>query len=552
MKMKIFALVCALCSVMLFVGGCFYEIVSFMQPTGAYENYYDISGLNLTQPIGGAAYFGTSLNLAMRNPRTLNPLINQDRSVDRMLRLVFEPLVEVRENMRPAPNLASRVVFADDGMSAVVSIRGDAIWSDGVRVTSADVAFSVNVINGEFGSNIYREVVRDIVGIDIIDHENFRVRFSRPQGGMSFALAFPVIPRHYFEGHINLASPRNMAPIGNGVYIVESVEAVSQVNLVVNENNMLRNRPYIQRAYAIITDSTETDFMAFEQGMINVLGTDIMTFGRFSGIRNVEITNYDTNNLVFLGFNLQNTLMSEIELREIIAHTINREQILNNIYLGIGRSSAGIINPVSHFYRPNLAYHEFDMDKARNMLFQIGARDHNNEGVFSKEVSGELRRLEFRLLVNIESPERVAIAHMIRDNLELLGMRVHLDIYDFEAYMQRLQTGNFDMFLGSYSFSVMPDFMPLFHSNSISTEAYNHFSFRNESVDGLLAQARNAPNEEMLWHSLSELQEAIVRELPIISIKFSQSTLLTDVRISGDKRPVMDNIFNNVERWQLN
>ena len=537
---------------MLLFTGCIYEIVSLVQPAVEAEPY-ETNTINLTPAVGGAAYFGTSLNLAMRNPRTLNPLLNQDESVDRMLRLVFEPLVEVRENMRPAPNLASRVVFSNDGMSATVTLRSDAVWSDGVRVTAGDVAFSMNVINSELGSEIYRDITRDIVGIDVLDSDNFRVRFSRPQGGMSFALAFPVIPRHYFEGHINLHSPRNMAPIGNGVYRVESVEAVSRVNLVANENSMIRNRPYIQRAYALITDSTATDFMAFEQGLINVVATDIMTFGRLSGTRNVNITNYDTNDLVFLGFNLSNPFLANRELREIIGHTINRDHVVNNIYLGIGRESASIINPVSHFYRPNLAYPEFNLDMARNMLFQVGARDHNNEGVFSKEVAGEFRRLEFRILVNSESPERIAIANMIRDNLELLGMVVHLDIYDFDVYLTRLEAGNFDMFLGTYSFSVMPDFMPLFHSDGMNNdEAYNHFSFSSEVVDGLLEQAAFAPNEETLWNALGELQEYIAHELPIVTIKFAQSSLLTDTRIGGDKRPVVDNIFSNVERWQLN
>ena len=548
--MKRVVLIGSIICAALFTSGCVYDIANLLQQTEAYEETYDAGSIILVEPLGGAAYFGMSLNLAMRNPQTLNPLINQDVSVDRMLRLVFEPLVEIRENMRPAPNLASRIVFANDGMSAVVTIRGDAFWSDGMKVTSNDVAFSVSVINGPSGSYIYRGIISDIAGIDIIDGDNFRVRFTRPQGGMSFALAFPVIPRHYFEGHINFSSPRNMAPVGNGVFKVESVETVSRVILVPNENSMIRNRPHIQRAYAFITDSSETDFMAFEQGIINVISTDIMAFGRFSGTRNVTITNYDTNDLVFLGFNFNRPLMADKNIREVVAHALNRDHIVNNIYLGIGRASASVINPASHFYRPNLSVHDFDMEMARNMLFRIGARDHENEGVFSKEVAGQFRRLEFSILVNEESPERVAIARILRDNLEELGMRIHLEIHDFETYLDRLAAGNFDMFLGTYKFCAMPDFMPLFHSSSIGT-SYNYFAFGSENIDGILEQIAYARNEEQLWHALSDLQEAIAYELPIISIKFAQSTLVTDVRIGGDKRPVMNNIFNNVEMWRL-
>ena len=544
-------ILCVLCNIMLFMTGCVPEFANLGQPAEVYNSSYDTTALAWGTPTGGAAHFGMSLNMAMRNPKTLNPLINQDRSVDRVLGLIFEPLVEVRENMRPAPNLASRIVFSGDGMSAVVTLREDAFWSDGFRVTSGDVAFSVGVINSDIGSNIYREVIRDIAGIEIINNENFRVRFTRPQGGMSFGLAFPVIPRHYFEGHINFTSHRNMAPVGNGVFAVESFEPVVRLTLVPNESRTIRNRPYIQRAYVLITDSEETDFMAFEQGIINVMNVDLMAFGRFSGARAVSVTAYDTNNFVFLGFNFNNRLLANKGVREAIAHTVNREHILNNIYLGVGREATTVINPASHFYRPNSLLYEYSMEQARNVLFQIGVRDHEREGVLSKELDGQFERLEFRLLVNVESPERVAIAHALRSNLEELGMIVHLDIYDFETYLERLSSGNFDMFLGSYNFSTMPDLRPLFHSSAIGAGAYNYFAFSCEQVDELLERVAGALNEEVLWHAINDLQELIAYELPLVSIMFGQSVLLTDARISGDKRPVMNNVFNSVERWRL-
>lgn len=540
---------CLICSMMLFMTGCAYEFVSLSRQVRAQDTAL-LEAENLVVTGTSAAHFGTSLNLSMRSPRTLNPLINQDKSVDRILRLIFEPITEVRENMRPTPNLASRINFAADGMSAVVTLREDVFWSDGIRMTSSDVAFSVGVIRGNLGSEIYRKIIRDISAIEIIDSSNFRVRFSRPQGGMSYALNFPVIPRHHYEGHINFSSWVNMLPVGNGLFRVESIEPVNRAVLVPNEVSIRGgNRPYIERVYVLMTDDATTDLMAFEQGIINALSTDVTAFGRFSGARAVTTTTYDTNNFVFLGFNLARPLTAQPGIREAVAHALDREHVVESIYLGRGQKAATIINPVSYLFRSDISAQEFNMEEARNILFNIGTT--NQEGALSLEVNGGDHRLEFRLLVNEESPERVAIAGHLRDNLELLGMIIHLDIYDFETYLSRLNAGNFDLFLGAFNFDVMPDFKPLFHSNSIGPHSYNNFAFRSEAVDEILGHIDGAGNEEELWSFVSELQEAIATEKPLIPIVFTQRALLTDARIIGDIRPVMNNIFSNVGQWRI-
>jgi len=498
----------------------------------------------------GAAHFGTSLNLSMRNPHTLNPLINQDRSVDRVLKLIFEPLVEIRENMRPTPNLASRIVFAADGMSAVVTLREDALWSDGTRITSGDVTFSLSVIRSPLGSSIYQAITRDISTIEIIDSSNFRVRFSNPQGGISYALNFPPIPRHYYDNHINFSSNRNMMPMGSGIFRVDSFESAHRVNLVPNENRMMGQRPYIEQVTILITDNEQTDFTAFEQGIINILDTEATAFGRFSGARAITTTAYDTNNFVFLGFNFRSHLMDNRDVREAIAHAIDKEFIQESIYLGRARAATTVVNPISFLYNPGGAgtvTHGFNMEEVRTILFRIGAR--HQEGVLSKELSGLNLPFELRLLVNAESPERIAAAMHIKSNLEEFGMIIHLDIYDFETYLERLSAGNFDMFLGAFNFSVKPDFKPLFHSSNIGL--YNHFSFRSERVDELLEQLDTARTEDELWSLMGEFKAIMAYELPVVPIVFTGRTLLSDARITGEMRPVLNNIFSNVAQWRI-
>ena len=493
--------------------------------------------------------FNSELNLSMRAPKTLNPLVNSDVTVDKVLRLIFEPLCELRENMRPAPNLLSKVEFSSDGMSAACTLREDVYWSDGVKMSSGDVQFSVNAINNDNGSDIYKSIVKDITSVDIIDSSNFRVRFRVAQGGAAYSLCFPVIPRHFYSGEIRESSGTAFTPVGNGVYKLSEIKSIRELTLASNENSF-RNKPYIEQVRVFIMDDGETDLQAFDQNIIDAIDSSYMAFGKYSGSKDIITTAYDTNNYVFLGFNFSNAIFSDIMVRQAIAHSIDKDKIMESIYLNNASKADSIINPSSYLYEHELNDYKFDLNEAANLLFQAGCADNDLDGVLDKEIAGFARALKLTLLVNEENAERIKIAQAIKTNLELLNFVVDIEVCDFESYMTRVESGDYDMFLGTLNLDARPDFRFFLHSESVS-EGSNYFNYKSDDLDVLIEIAEDARSESELIAAMSAVQGYLAEDLPCISIAFVKRALLSDAGIKGDKKPVIGNIFFNVEEWKI-
>src|SRR3989338_8545242 len=76
-------------------------------------------------------------------PSRLNPLLDYANPVDRDLdRLIFSGLTRFDVSGRPAPDLANWII-APDNMTYTFVLRANAQWHDGTPVTTADVAFTV-------------------------------------------------------------------------------------------------------------------------------------------------------------------------------------------------------------------------------------------------------------------------------------------------------------------------------------------------------------------------------------------------------------------------
>ena len=50
---------------------------------------------------------------------------------------------------------------------------------------------------------------------------------------------------------------------------------------------------------------------------------------------------------------------------------------------------------------------------------------------------------------------------------------------------------------------------------------------------------------------MKEAEQYIISELPCIGICFKTSALLTGQQIKGEKNPVINNVYSNIEKWYI-
>ncbi|MBR1736405.1 MAG: ABC transporter substrate-binding protein [Firmicutes bacterium] len=476
-----------------------------------------------------------SITLSMRQPKTLNPLINSDYTVDNMMKLVFEPLFTLDETQRPVPDLAESYSLSSDGMTLEIRLKDGLKWHDGTDVTADDVIFSLDTIR-ESPSEIYKSSLGNVDGYKAVGKKTVIINYSAPYGACLYNLCFPIIPEHYYKDDLDEDSPRNFEPVGSGAYKFKSYRKVREIELEASPD-YFKGEAGIKYVKIIIMNDKETDLYAFEQNITDAITIDVNEWGKFSTTSNIQAVTFNSNNFEFLGFNYNNPVFDNINIRHAIAHAIPRDEIIENIYVGNARSSIAPINPNSWLSAEDeTAQYEYSLEKASEYVKASGI---------------DTDRLKITLLVNSENKERVEAAKLIIKSLNQTGFEVTLLEKSYADYMQLLKDDNFELFMGGAVLSKTPDLRSLLLSSEQGEGGLNYFNFSEAQMDTLLHNAVNARSEGEFLTAEAEIQKYCSTQLPCIGIAFKDSILLTNTKIGGNIQPTVNNSFDNIEKWYL-
>ncbi|WP_250227498.1 peptide ABC transporter substrate-binding protein [Anaeropeptidivorans aminofermentans] len=490
-----------------------------------------------------------ALNISMRAPVTLNPLMNKDITVDNVLKLIFEPVFSLDESQRPVPNLAEKISFSENGLEATVTLKNNIYWSDGEIFDGNDLIFSVNTLKNADKSVIYKDTVKDILSCELIDSFNVKINLSKPSGGFGYMLLFPAIPEHYYKNKLDNSSVESLNPIGNGLYKFVSYENVKNMQLTAS-NTTFRQKPLIQKINVLITSDIQTDYYSFEQNILDFISADILNFGKYSPSQKTGLTEYSTSNYDFIGFNFKNLALEDKKMRQAITKLIDVDYIIESVYLGHAYRTYSVISPDSWAYEKDVEKYEYNKQEAKDLISQAGYKDNNADGIMDREIAGVYFDLSFRILVNEENEERVEIANLVSSSLNEAGIATDIIVCDYNTYLEKLRNKEYDIFIGGFNFSLKPDFAFAFHSSQIDVGS-NFFSYRSEILDTYLIAAQNAQNEAQYKDALSKIQKHIASELPCISLAFRKKVILYNENIKGGKKPSINNIFSNINEWYV-
>lgn len=472
---------------------------------------------------------GGELNIPMRVPKTLNPLLNGDVTVDNVLKLVFEPLFNLDTDQRVIPCIANSYSLSADGLSLTVNIKSNISWHDGTVLSAKDVVYSLDAIKSA-PKSLYKNALVNVTGYKAKDKNTVVINYSKPYGAVMYNLCFPVIPSHYY---LKAKTDVSFKPLGSGFYKFSSYELAKE--MILEKATTFRGTPYIDKVKVIITDNRQTDINTFEQGLTDVIAVDVSQYGKFGTDKRAKSTKINTNNFEFLGYNFNNPVFQNLNIRKALAYSIPIKEVTETIYLSYIDKSLVPINPTSWLSAGDkLPYYEQNLQTAVNYI---------QASRFTKQ------QLTFKILVNAENTERVETANIIATSLNQIGMNVSVDKQPFDKYMNLLAADNFNMYLGGTSLANTADLTSLLASFSKTGTGINYMNYSDSQMDLLLGQASNAIGEENYKNINEQVQKYIVEQLPLIGIGFKNTIVLTDSRIHGENRPLPNNFLNTVNEW---
>lgn len=464
-------------------------------------------------------------SILINRTRTLNPLLSSDKNLCYTLGLVYQNIVNYTEDDKVSLNLIDSYEFNPENNTYLITIKGGLVWDDGEPITVDDFIYSYNTLKNAPADAYYKSIISDVVSFTKQSNTTFTVKTNNANTGNPYFLAFPLIPEHkknqeemYDAVHFNLL-------VGNGIYKNTSNSVNDEILLEDNPTDNIT--PPISQITLKPVDENTARYYGFEQDISDSLTSTVSAWSKYHTSKSVNINSYNNMEMTVLGFNFNKELMSDINFRECVYNAIPFEQIKNSIYLGYcGESNT--LYPQNHFaHNDNIVPTDFDAFKAEEYLKKTS-------------YGGQ----ELKLITIGDNKELTKTADIIKSNLDIINVNVAVYPLSYEEYMTALDSGDYDMYLGRYKMSILPDFSKLVGED-------NYSNYKNDNLVTLLNNLDTAKSYDEYKNTANSVQSIVYTEKPVIPIVHNNDAIITSKCYVSVAPESYNNPYQNIDKWSI-
>jgi len=445
----------------------------------------------IVEPMGSVGQYGGDIRRALRGGADHNSIL---RIVGAQSLVRWEP-----DWSGIRPNLAKSWEVNEDATEYTVHLREGLRWSDGHPFTADDLVFFVEDLlhNEEFyaGSPPARFVVGD-EPMTIEKHDDYSVtyKFAAPYGMFLQEHATPLgqHPTLYAKHYCQQFHPDyndNLEPLldeyntdewpdlfrqtcgdieiptrwGNPdrptmdpwVVTEPYVGGATQVILERNpyfwqvdpEGNQL---PYVDRIVNNIVQDHETILLQAINGEIDLQSRHLDVMGNIPVLfENMEDGGYElyelqnaSSNAMVIQLNLTHKdpatreLFNDYDFRRAISHAIDREEIIDIVFLGQGEPWQIGPRPEHDLYHEQLGrqFTEFDLDLANEILDEAGYTERDDDG-YRLMPNGE--RIFLNVEVSLNNPHYIDVLELIEPHWQEIGVELNIDSMERSIFYER-------------------------------------------------------------------------------------------------------------------
>jgi peptide/nickel transport system substrate-binding protein len=328
-----------------------------------------------------------------------------------------------------------------------------------------------------------------------------------------------IIPKHLFQGTDIFKNPYSMKPIGTGAFkFVEWVKG-SHIRLERNTNYFNPKLPYLEGILFKIMPDPGTRMVAFERGEIDYLSFYILPpseVSRLKKMSDVVITSKGHEifgDILTLDYNLDNPPLNNLLVRKAIAHSIDKQYIIEKADYGLGKVATGpLASVVTWAYTSDVPKYPYNLELANKLLDEAG---------YPKKTDG----VRFRLTIRYDRavPILSKTGEILREQLRPVGIDLELNPGDIATTLEMVfKQRKFDLLItgrpsGSDPAISLP---PTFSSENVRPVPYsNAAGYKNPVIDDLFekgARLIDPIERAKIYH---QIQKILVTDLPAIWIE---------------------------------
>jgi ABC-type transport system substrate-binding protein len=323
---------------------------------------------------------------------TLDPAIGYDWQNWSMINSMFSRLVDYKFGTTEiAPSLADSWTVSPDGLVYTFKLNPNAKFTNGRRVTAADVKYSIErAVNPKTqgpGGGFYHSIVGQdkmtdgsamtIPGIEAVDESTIKFTLTQPDATFLNVLALnfaSAVPKEVVEAE---GADFGKKPVGSGAFKLD--EWVPGQRLVFSRNpDYFRGRPNLDGYKVEIGQEPLVAILRLQKGEVDIAGDGVPP-AKYLEIKNSAegksmIVDHDQVETSYITINVTKKPFDDVRVRKAINMAINKDRIVRIIN---GRATVAdqVLPPLMPGYDKAYKGYPYDVEGAKKLMEEAGLKD---------------------------------------------------------------------------------------------------------------------------------------------------------------------------------
>lgn len=458
----------------------------------------------------------TEITLGVAAFDSTNPIFSKNKNVQDISRLIYEPLINLSSDYKAEPCLAEEWA-KQNGTTYIIKLKDNVRWANGEKFIADDVKFTIEQLKNM--DSLYSSNVQNIANVEITDDYTLKIFLNKEEPFFEYNLTFPILSSLFYQDQ---DFNDGIVPVGTGMYKYTDVQS-THLTLQPNENWWdTKTELTLQKITVNLYSSLGELYNSFKMGNIDVIDTQNSNLQEYIGSIGYAKKEMKGREHDFIALNMQNQILSRKEVRKAIAYSIDKANIVANVYNNQYYTSSFPLDYGTWIYQAEDASAGYNPDQAKQLL--------------------NSQKIQLNLSVKASDRARVLAAQNIQAQLANLGIKINIVELTDEQYFSTINTKNYDMLLCSVNLSYSPNIETFLGKNNMA-------NYVNDEVNTILDEVKNTTDENTLKERYKRLAEIYKEDVPYISLYNNKFTVCFHSNLKGDTNPNWYNIFYNIAGW---
>lgn len=429
---------------------------------------------------------------------------------------VWEPLITHNENGEPVGKLAVGWKMEDGGRVWTFFLRKGVKFHNGTDFNADSVIKNFDRMKLGYKKSSFYGLSIDtyypsLQKYEKIDEYTVRLTFSQANVNQLYKMmdfGSPIYAPECFAEDGNF----NGFAIGTGPYKIKENELNKYVRLEIF-NDYWGKKANIKEFVIKSIPSPEVRYAALKAGeILGVLDLNAIPPFLADEVKNDSRFAISVNKSTmtrFLNLNASRAPFNDVRMRKAVSLMIDREVLVNSLYLGYAYPTQNVLNYTSPYFIPFPVEH--NAEEAKRLVH---------------EVLGN-RRVNVVYCINGSDPLQKGEAELIAYWLHDIGIDVQIMSLEYGTMNKMMRKGEYDISRTQQGlpngdpYSIFYTFMMPNGARNISSSTY----YKNTEVIDLMDEVKHCLDEKRRKEIFARIQEISVEEQPIVPL-FNDKTIV--------------------------